>query len=98
TTASRAGEASAANGIHFPGSPHRPALAARSFPAHAPRWGRGRGRTNGRGLPGEPAGEPAGAVGTGQVRHVPGSAGASGADPERDGPTTPPDRHPDVAG
>ena len=56
TTDSGAGEAISADGIHFPGPPHRPALAARGVPAYASGRGHGRGRTNGRGLRSEPAG------------------------------------------
>ena len=39
-----------ADGIHFPGPPHRPPLAARGLSAHAQGRGRGRGRPDGRGL------------------------------------------------
>ena len=43
-------------------------------------------------------GQPAVAAGPGQVRHVPGTAGAAGAHPERDGRRDPADRDPDVRG
>src|SRR6266853_4215506 len=95
TTDSRTGEAISAHGIHLPGSPHRPGLAARGLPAHAAGRGAGRGRTNDPRLQQEPAGQPAVAVGAGEIRDVPGSAGATGAHSERHGFRDPADRYPD---
>src|SRR5207247_10740426 len=64
------GEASAGDELHLAGPPHRRWLVARSLPANAARRGHGRGRTDGRRLCSEPAGEPGGVAGAGQVRAV----------------------------
>ncbi len=57
-------------------------LAPRGLPAYAQGWCRGRGRTDGRRIRGAPGGKPPVAFGAGEVRHVPGAAGATGAHSE----------------
>jgi hypothetical protein len=83
TTDSGTGEASAADGIHLPGAPHRRAVAARGLRANAAGWGRGRGWTDDPGLQRQPRGQPEAVVGPGEVRHVPRPTGAAGPHSER---------------
>ena len=85
TTASGAGEASPADGVHLAQPPPGPRLAGRGLSPDAQGCCPGRGRADRRGVQQGPVGEPARAARSGQVRPVPGAAGAAGAHPERDG-------------
>src|SRR3989304_5111323 len=82
TTDSGVGEASSAEGIDFAEPPPRSGVAPRGLPAHPQGRGRGGGGANVRRGRGAPGGQPSVASGAGEVRHVPGTAGATGLHPQ----------------
>ena len=82
-TDSRVGETIAADGVHFAGLSDGHRLAERSLPTHPQGRSTGRGRTDRGRIRTGPGGQPPAPARPGEVRHVPGTAGATCAYSER---------------